>query len=44
MRGEGVKNVEFVNPQGLKTVHAGGGGGGKKCQKSVHVVAECPLK
>ena len=32
----------FVHAQGIKTVHAGGGGA-KKCQSSVHVVVECPL-
>ena len=31
----------FVHAQGIKTVHAGGGG--KKWQHSVHVVVECPL-
>ena len=33
----------FVHAQGIKTVHAGGGGGVKKWQNSVHVVVECPL-
>ena len=33
----------FVHAQGIKTVHAGGGGG-KKGQNSVHVVVECPLR
>ena len=34
----------FIHAQGIKTVHAGGGGGGvKKWQNSVHVVVECPL-
>ena len=28
----------FIHVQGIKTVHAGGGG-----QNSVHVVVECPL-
>ena len=32
----------FVHPQGMKTVYAGGGGGVKKWQNSVHVVVECP--
>ena len=32
----------FVHAQGIKTVHAGGGGV-KKWQNSVHVVVECPL-
>ena len=41
MRGEGFKNVFFVHAQGIKTVHAGGGGGGvKKWPNSVHVVVE----
>ena len=31
----------FVQDQGIKTVHAGGGGV-KKCQNSFHVVGECP--
>ena len=31
----------FVYAQGIKTVHAGGGG--QKWQNSVHVVVECPL-
>ena len=35
----------FVQAQGIKTVHAGGAGGGvKKCQNSVHVVVKCPHK
>ena len=44
MRG-GVKKClsVFVHAQGIKTVHAEGGGGGKKWQNSVHVVVECPL-
>ena len=33
----------FVHAQGIKTVHAGGGGL-KKLQNSVHVVVECPPK
>ena len=33
----------FVHAQGIKTVHAGGGGV-KKWQNSVHVVVEWPLK
>ena len=33
----------FVHAQGIKPVHAGGGGGVKKWQNSVHVVVECPL-
>ena len=32
----------FVHAQGIKTVHARGGGV-KKWQNSVHVVVECPL-
>ena len=32
----------FVHAQGIKTVHARGGG--KKWQNSVHVVVECPLR
>ena len=32
----------FVHAQGIKTVHAGGGGV-KKWQNSVHIVVECPL-
>ena len=32
----------FVHAQGIKTIHAGGGGV-KKWQNSVHVVVECPL-
>ena len=32
----------FVHAQGIKTVHAGGGGV-KKWQTSVHVVVEWPL-
>ena len=31
----------FVHAQGIKTVHAGGGG--KQWQNSVHVVVEWPL-
>ena len=42
MRGGGGQKMSvFVHAQGIKTVHAGGGV--KKCQKSVHVVVECPL-
>ena len=37
----GQKMSAFVHAQGIKTVHAGGGG--KKWQSSVHVVVECPL-
>ena len=36
--GRGQKIYVFVI-----TLHAGGGGGVKKWQKSVHVVVECPL-
>ena len=45
MRGEGggQKMSVFVHAQGIKIVHAGGGGGVKKWQNSVHVVVECPL-
>ena len=32
----------FVHAQGIKTVHAGGGGG-QKWKNYVHVVVECPL-
>ena len=32
----------FVHAQGIKTLHAEGGGD-KKWQNSVHVVVECPL-
>ena len=32
----------FVHAQGIKTVHAKGGGV-KKWQNSVHIVVECPL-
>ena len=40
MRGEGVQKMSvFVHDQGIKTVHAGGGGD-KKWQNSVHVVVE----
>ena len=42
MGGGGQKMSVFVHDQGIKTVHAGGGGG-QKCQNSVHVVVECPL-
>ena len=38
--GGGQKMTVFVHAQGIKTVHAGGGGG-KKWQNSVHVVVEC---
>ena len=42
MRGGGGQKMSvFVQAQGIKTVHAGGGG--KKLQNSVHVVVECPL-
>ena len=37
--GGGQKMTVFVHAQGIKTVHAGGGG--KKWQNSVHVVVEC---
>ena len=40
--GRGQKISVFVHAQGIKTVHAGGGGV-KKLQNSVHVVVECPL-
>ena len=44
MRGGGGQKMSvFVHAQGIKTVHAGGGGGVKKWQNSVHVVVECPL-
>ena len=33
----------FVHAQGIKIFHAGGRGGVKKWQNSVHVVVECPL-
>ena len=40
----GVQKMSvFVHAQGIKTVHARGGGGGQKWQNSVHVVIECPL-
>ena len=39
----GQKMSVFVYAQGIKTVHAGGPGGVKKWQNSVHVVVECPL-
>ena len=32
----------FVQAQSIKTAHAGGRGGVKKWQNSVHVVVECP--
>ena len=38
--GGGQKMSIFVHTQGIKTVHAGRGGGGKKRQNSVHVVVE----
>ena len=42
--GGGQKMSVFVHAQVIKTVHAGGGGGGfKKWQDSVHVVVDCPL-
>ena len=34
----------FVHAEGIRNVHAGGGGGGKIWQNSVHVVVECPLR
>ena len=43
MRGGGGQKMSvFVHAQGIKTVHAGGGGEGRgsKWQTSVHVVAE----
>ena len=41
MRGEGGQIMSvFVHAQGIKTVHAGGWGGVKKGQNSVHVVVE----
>ena len=45
MRGGGGQKMSvFVHAQSIKTVHAGGEGGGvKKWQSSVHVVVECPL-
>ena len=43
MRGEGDQKVSvFVHAQGIKTVHAEGGGV-KKWQNFVHVVVECPF-
>ena len=43
MRGGGGQKISvFVHAYGIKTVHAGGGGV-KKWQNSVHVVAEWPL-
>ena len=36
--GGGQKMSAFVHAQGIKTVHAGGGG--RKWQNSVHVVVE----
>ena len=43
MRGGGGQKMSvFVLAQGIKTVHAGGGGV-KKWQNSVHIVVECPL-
>ena len=41
MRGGGQKMSVFVHAQGIKTVHAEGGGV-KKWQNSFHVVVECP--
>ena len=42
-RGEEVKKcLFFAHAQGIKTVHAGGGGV-QKWQNSVHVVVECSL-
>ena len=44
IRGRGGQKMSvFVLAQGIKTVHAGGGGGVKKWQNSVHIVVECPL-
>ena len=44
IRGEGGQKMSvFVQAQGIKTAHMGGGGGGKKWQNSVHVVVESPL-
>ena len=37
----GQKMSVFVQAQGIKTVHAGGGG--QKMANYVHVVVECPL-
>ena len=42
-QGGGQKMSVFVHAKGIKTVHAGRGGGVKKWQNSVHVVVECPL-
>ena len=39
--GGGQKMSAFVHAQGIKAVHAGGGGN-KKWQNSVHVVVEWP--
>ena len=41
--GGGLKMSVFVHAQGMKTVHAGGEGGVKKWQNSVHVVVEWSL-
>ena len=42
MRGGGGQRMSvFVHAQGVKTVHAGGGG--QKWQNSVHVVVALPL-
>ena len=44
MRGEGGQKMSvFVHAQGIKTVHAGEGGGVKKGVNSVTVVVECSL-
>ena len=42
MGGGGQKLSVFVHAQGIKTVHAGGGG--EKWQNSVHVAVEWPLR
>ena len=41
IRGGGQKMSVFVHPQGIKTVHTGGGV--KKWPNSIQVVVECPL-
>ena len=44
MRGGGGQKMSvFVHAQGIKAVHARGGGA-KNGKNSVHVVVECPLK